>query len=48
MDKDKIIQNDEKNVNEKDVVKLSVDELDKYSGGTIGNAKKEEQKPIEE
>ena len=47
MDKEKDIQKEEK-FNEKEPEKLSIDELDGYSGGTIGNAKKEEQKPVDE
>ena len=47
MDKDNNIQKDEK-LNEKEPEKLSVDELDGYSGGTISNSKIEENKPIDE
>lgn len=46
-EKDKIIQNEDR-ANEKNPVRLSVEELDEYSGGTIGNAKVEQQKPIDE
>ena len=47
MDKDRNIKNEEQK-NAREPEKLSVDELDGYSGGTIGNAKKEEQKPVDE
>ena len=47
MDKDRNTQKDE-SMNSREPEKLSIDELDGYSGGTIGNSKQEERKPIDE
>ena len=40
--------NNVKDADKKNMEKLSLEELDRYSGGTIGNAKKEDRKPIDE